>query len=491
MIPSSAKDLIRRFYRRLGYALRGLAPGTPYPGWPDDRYQALRAVIEHASVNAWQRRLLVVGAGSGFAAPLLAAAGADSITLIESDPASLNYARRTYAAPGVRCLGGDEWQEALSVPAFDRILYFPETAAPSVLVSSTSAREARRTRHGEEPDAFVESRDAADLIDRLADLMAPGAELLVYSTACRTESKTIGERQGLSAGDDLRTGGEFPNGVSGEAADWVEQLDRSFFIVRTMSQRTPVDYRPDQSGLTPATARSTEYSFVRSDEQPPAGTRESGRLLIASTPRKDLPSPPFRVQIGSGAQALEGWLNIDLRPFDGVDVVCDVTDNIRFAPAEAFFAEHFLEHLTLEEALCFLATVHASLIEDGWLRLSTPNLDWSIDDYLGGSDDEERAERTLRLNLGFYGWSHRFLWNRTLLAGALEASGFRNLRWPSYGESELPLFRNLERHPPSPDRPEVPHVLIVEAQRGERSAAELDAFAEHTREVFGRHCAGF
>ena len=52
----------------------------------------------------------------------------------------------------------------------------------------------------------------------------------------------------------------------------------------------------------------------------------------------------------------------------------------------------------------------------------------------------------LRANRSFYGWQHRFVWNRELLAAAMEAAGFEELGWWRYGESDDPPFRGLETH---------------------------------------------
>ena len=52
-----------------------------------------------------------------------------------------------------------------------------------------------------------------------------------------------------------------------------------------------------------------------------------------------------------------------------------------------------------------------------------------------------------------------------LLGDALEACGFRDLAWCRYGESARAVFRGLEHHDTYEDRPDLPHVLIVEAEK--------------------------
>jgi hypothetical protein len=68
-----------------------------------------------------------------------------------------------------------------------------------------------------------------------------------------------------------------------------------------------------------------------------------------------------------------------------------------------------------------------------------------------------------QLNRAFHGWGHQFLYNRTTLGAALRASGFANVTFQLYGQSDVPELRGLERHETWEDTPELPHVLIAEA----------------------------
>jgi SAM-dependent methyltransferase len=188
-----------------------------------------------------------------------------------------------------------------------------------------------------------------------------------------------------------------------------------------------------------------------------------------------VPTPP-RLHVGCGRVRLEGWLNLDIQQLPGVDLVVDVNQGLHWRDVEAVYAEHFLEHLDLDRAITFLGDVHRCLAPGGVVRLSTPNLDWVWEThYSNASDPELRRLQALRLNRAFHGWRHRFLWNRLLLGDALEACGFRDLAWCRYGESGRSVFRGLEHHDTYEDRPDLPHVLIVEAEKG---PADPGAIAE-------------
>jgi predicted SAM-dependent methyltransferase len=181
--------------------------------------------------------------------------------------------------------------------------------------------------------------------------------------------------------------------------------------------------------------------------------------------RERVEKAPIRLHIGCGQEAIPGWINIDNQALPGVDRVLDVRRGLPFRDVATIYAEHFLEHLSLEEGLAFLKACRRALARSGVLRLSTPNLDWVwITNYrLGRAERDEAVRDCFQLNRAFHGWGHRFLYNRAALEAALKAVGFGTVVFQRYGESELPELNGVERHEMWPDTPEIPHVLIVEA----------------------------
>lgn len=189
----------------------------------------------------------------------------------------------------------------------------------------------------------------------------------------------------------------------------------------------------------------------------------------------------MRLHIGSGPIRLDGWTNVDVTAYEGVDVVLDVRERWPFQNVEAIFAEHFIEHLTLTEGLAFLRECRRVLRDDGVLRLSTPNLDWVwLTHYKPPAQltTEEQLLGCLEINRAFHGWGHRFLYNFRTLELALHASGFAKVRPREYGQSDVEALRSLERHERHNDLPEAPSVVIIEAHGRRDTSPDFESRIE-------------
>lgn len=186
-----------------------------------------------------------------------------------------------------------------------------------------------------------------------------------------------------------------------------------------------------------------------------------------------------QLHLGSGPQALPGWINIDNLPYPGVDLVWDLAHGIPFRGARIIFAEHFIEHLTFAQAEQLVSNCRAVLRDDGILRLSTPNLDWVMrTSYVSGDPMQD----CFTINRAFHGWGHQFLYNFTALENLLQRCGFETVQRFGYGESDTPALRGIERHEKYPDVPELPHMVIVEASgRRAAPAAPLHPMIEEYR----------
>jgi predicted SAM-dependent methyltransferase len=210
---------------------------------------------------------------------------------------------------------------------------------------------------------------------------------------------------------------------------------------------------------TPAHRRTGVVSTAAME----CGTHRAAMSLFQ---RVDPGPAQTRLHIGCGQEAIAGWTNLDNRSLPGVDRVLDVREGLPFQNVSAIYAEHFLEHLSLEEGLAFLRECRKALAGDGVLRLSTPNLDWVYATHYrtgAGSSGETKIHDCFQLNRAFHGWGHQFLYNREALESVLRAAGFSSISFHRYGQSGVLELSGLERHQTWEDTAELPHVIIAEA----------------------------
>jgi predicted SAM-dependent methyltransferase len=192
-----------------------------------------------------------------------------------------------------------------------------------------------------------------------------------------------------------------------------------------------------------------------------------------------------RVNVGSGPKnLLPDWWNVDLRPFDGIDQAMDATEPWPWHDRlEYVYGEHFLEHLTVSQALRFMVQTGNALEPGGRIRLSTPSLEWVLSTHFNLStlDPAARRSQTWEINRAFHGWGHQFLYSKEMLLHFVTGAGFESPAIFDYGSSGTPALKNLERHGGWNVTAGYPSVWIVEAVRGETPIAlnqELQAEAE-------------
>jgi hypothetical protein len=192
---------------------------------------------------------------------------------------------------------------------------------------------------------------------------------------------------------------------------------------------------------------------------------------------------------GCGVARLDGWIHVDRQVFSGIDFLADLSRGLPVTEADAVFAEHFLEHLDPLDALVFLSSCADVLRRRaGWLRLSTPNLDWVLAEHYRPTENRrDRAAMAVTLNRAFRGWGHRFLWNDPALRMALDAAGFGEVRSARYGESPLPIFKGIERHETYRDLDDLRHVLIFEARAGAPNPERFDEVRSYLEQEFANH----
>lgn len=181
------------------------------------------------------------------------------------------------------------------------------------------------------------------------------------------------------------------------------------------------------------------------------------------TKRKD------KVQVGCGPHnLLEGWWNVDIRDFEGIDKVMDVAKPWPWENSIQYvYGEHFIEHLSFEQAISFLTYAGKALVIGGKIRLSTPSLEWVLKSHFDfeETDLNIRLKNSFGVNRAFHGWGHQFLYSKDMLQSILEGVGFTEITWCKYGESSDTNLINLEQHGVPSFRYGFPSVWVVEASK--------------------------
>jgi predicted SAM-dependent methyltransferase len=168
------------------------------------------------------------------------------------------------------------------------------------------------------------------------------------------------------------------------------------------------------------------------------------------------------INCGCGRGLEPGWLNTDLiriEELDGRESEHDrlscVDEGLYFLRHDATepypiegecfdwaYSEHFIEHVSLDEAIAWLTEVHRMLRPGGLMRVTTPSLAIFMHAYANLDDpfyEENRKElahtrkflksevpdrRAWMVNDIFYGWQHRWIYDFEELKHALVTAGF-------------------------------------------------------------------
>ena len=171
-----------------------------------------------------------------------------------------------------------------------------------------------------------------------------------------------------------------------------------------------------------------------------------------------------KLQIGTGQNVLEDWLNTDVYPRSGKVLVMDALKTFPFEDCafEYVFSEHQIEELGYKGSLAMLRECHRVLRPGGGIRVATTSLDallalgadsksdlemeyikWITDQYL---PDVGIYSGRFVINNAFHRLGKRFLFDQETLWGAMEQAGFVEITRCAHGVSERPAFQKIERH---------------------------------------------
>lgn len=169
-----------------------------------------------------------------------------------------------------------------------------------------------------------------------------------------------------------------------------------------------------------------------------------------------------KLQIGSGINHYEGWLNTDYDA--GIPGVLQM-DATKFFPFEDnlfdyIFCQHMIEHISYQDGQFMLKECLRVLKPGGKVRISTPNLamvcglyttapnelqrsymDWSKATWV---PEAPKATPAFVINNFFRNWGHQFIYDKETLREAIERVGFREVQDFALNDSGDAVFRNLE-----------------------------------------------
>lgn len=170
-----------------------------------------------------------------------------------------------------------------------------------------------------------------------------------------------------------------------------------------------------------------------------------------------------KLQIGSGATILDGWLCTDFEPLHRGVVYLDATRRFPFSDDcfDYVYSEHMIEHVPYRAGLAMLRECRRVMKQGGVIRIATPDLAVLLGLCSGEPDAKQRdyiewiSERYLDnevhgpvhvVNNAFRSWGHQFLYDGETLQSAMQAAGFQKVRRCAHSLSDDPNLCGLESH---------------------------------------------
>lgn len=139
---------------------------------------------------------------------------------------------------------------------------------------------------------------------------------------------------------------------------------------------------------------------------------------------------PHVLNLGGGSNLFERWLTADVDP--RADVYIDITKCLPLADEslDVVYLEEVIEHISRDACKTLLNECLRILKVDGFLRLTTPDLDA----FAGGFDGSKAFE--VKFNEIFYGHGHKCIYSRLGVRSLLEAVGFSSITQSSFRDRD-------------------------------------------------------
>lgn len=238
-----------------------------------------------------------------------------------------------------------------------------------------------------------------------------------------------------------------------------------YTIIKTTKSRNELWFHNRYSNYSETSLNSNfEIETIKKEKyQKEIFKRGKNMRIVTDQSKSKLTSPNLmrrpienkKLNIGSGGVYFDGWLNIDLNS-EKADMKLDVRRSLPFNNIDLIYCEHFIEHLTKQEAETFIKNCYKILKSNGVIRIATFDLDNLIDNCHSMNDEwRETCEverlglnscktRAEFLNLAFHGWGHQYLYNNEELENLIKIGGFTKYRFCEINQSEVEELCNRE-----------------------------------------------
>jgi predicted SAM-dependent methyltransferase len=165
----------------------------------------------------------------------------------------------------------------------------------------------------------------------------------------------------------------------------------------------------------------------------------------------------LKINVGPGQSAKDGWVNVDVFRYPGVNCIYDCRKSLPFADesVSVVFTEHFFEHIDyVEEAPFFLSECHRVLQPQGVVRIIVPDVERYVRAYCNDGWNDLIDVRPLNpdhtdvhfgsrfqtkmevLNAVFRQYfEHKYAYDFPTLELALRRAGFTDIRRQAFGVS--------------------------------------------------------
>jgi predicted SAM-dependent methyltransferase len=170
-----------------------------------------------------------------------------------------------------------------------------------------------------------------------------------------------------------------------------------------------------------------------------------------------------KLQLGSGAGKLDGWLNSDIKKHDFDYFQLDITQE-RFPfnnqSFDYIFTEHMIEHVKFEHGVNMLRESYRILKKGGKIRLVTPDINFLINIYLNPNKSIHKRylkwmwkestpwapspDPIFLFNNYVRDWGHTFIYDKKILIECMKKIGFKKIKQYRVSKSEDKNLKSLE-----------------------------------------------